>query len=108
VIAGALLAALPFAIGIFRIAGRMGMTLARLAWPEVTATTLDLAAAPRRALVVTLQVAMVLLVALPLFAVDRGGTCSAGGQGSGHGFGTRSDQGVAARSGRANPIEVGQ
>lgn len=34
VIAASFIAATPFAIGIFRIAGRMGLTLARSAWPR--------------------------------------------------------------------------
>ena len=52
---------LPFCVGIVQMARRLGALLADAALPAKQAAALDLAAAPRRALVVTLQLAMVLL-----------------------------------------------
>jgi CPA2 family monovalent cation:H+ antiporter-2 len=70
VAAGALLAA-PFALGLMRAVRRLGQTLAVAVLPAVEAGRLDLAAAPRRAFVVTLQVVMALLVGLPLVLVTQ-------------------------------------
>ena len=47
------------------------MTLAEAALPAAGEGKVDLAAAPRRALVVTLQLAVVLLVGLPLLALTQ-------------------------------------
>jgi CPA2 family monovalent cation:H+ antiporter-2 len=69
-VASVVLAA-PLCLGILRIARRLGATLAAGALPEVAEGRLDLAAAPRRALVVTLQLAIVLLVGLPLLALTQ-------------------------------------
>jgi CPA2 family monovalent cation:H+ antiporter-2 len=63
--------AVPLVAGVVRVARRLGVTLARRAWPEAEAGKLDLAAAPRRALVVTLQLGIVLLTGLPLLAVTQ-------------------------------------
>ena len=62
---------LPFCVGIVQMARRLGALLADAALPAKQAAALDLAAAPRRALVVTLQLAMVLLVGAPLLAVTQ-------------------------------------
>ena len=70
-IAAAVIVALPFAIGLQRVARGLGTTLARLVLPKVAGGGLDLAAAPRRTFVVTLQLAMILLVGLPFLAVTR-------------------------------------
>jgi CPA2 family monovalent cation:H+ antiporter-2 len=59
VIAAALAAALPLLIGIGRLSNRLARGLAELALPR-KAGTLDLDAAPRRALLVTLQLGVVL------------------------------------------------
>ncbi|MHB8872951.1 MAG: cation:proton antiporter domain-containing protein [Myxococcaceae bacterium] len=67
--AGAL--AIPFCLGIVRIAQRLGATLAEAALPATADGKVDLAAAPRRALVVTLQVAILLLVGVPLLALTQ-------------------------------------
>ncbi|MBX3226055.1 MAG: cation:proton antiporter [Labilithrix sp.] len=61
----------PFVFGIARIARKLGMQLATSALPSKEAGKLDLAAAPRRALVVTLQLGVVLLVGFPLLAVTQ-------------------------------------
>ena len=63
--------ALPLCLGIVRLARRVGTALATLVLPDVDKSALDLAAAPRRALVVTLQLAVVLVVGIPLVALTR-------------------------------------
>jgi len=70
-LAVAALLALPFAIGMLRVARGLGITLARVVLPSVAGGALDLAAAPRRTFVVTLQLAMTLLVGLPFLALTR-------------------------------------
>jgi CPA2 family monovalent cation:H+ antiporter-2 len=77
---------LPFLIGTVRIARRFGIAVAAIAFPArrpddpaangdaavaADATPIDLAAAPRRALVVTLQLTCVLLVGAPILAVTQ-------------------------------------
>ncbi|HEX6938590.1 MAG TPA: cation:proton antiporter [Longimicrobiales bacterium] len=71
VVAGAILVALPLVLGIIRTARRLGLTLALLALPAGAAGKLDLAAAPRRALIVTLQLAILMLVGAPLVAITQ-------------------------------------
>jgi CPA2 family monovalent cation:H+ antiporter-2 len=65
---GFLLAA-PFIFGIFRVARGLATELARLALPQQG--RLDLAAAPRRALVVTLEIGVVLLIGIPILLVTQ-------------------------------------
>src|SRR5205814_4776923 len=72
---------LPFLIGVVRVARRFGITIAAVAFPEAPAGAparaevrvrpVDLAAAPRLALVGTLQLACVLLVGAPILAVTQ-------------------------------------
>jgi len=69
VAAAAVLLALPFAVGVVRAIRRLVFLLAQAALPPARAGKVDLAAAPRRALVVTLQLALVLLVGLPALAL---------------------------------------
>jgi CPA2 family monovalent cation:H+ antiporter-2 len=77
VLAAAAALSLPFLVGIVRVARRLGVTLAAIAFPEggadadAPAGSVDLAAAPRRALIVTLQLACVLLVGAPILAVTQ-------------------------------------
>ncbi len=71
VLGGAVALALPFCIGIIRVARGLGASLAERALPATTNGKVDLAAAPRRALVVTLQLASVLIVGLPLLAITQ-------------------------------------
>jgi CPA2 family monovalent cation:H+ antiporter-2 len=71
VIAGVIALALPLSAGVIRVARRLGATLAESALPTAAAGKLDLAAAPRRALSVTLQLAIVLVTGLPLLAVTQ-------------------------------------
>ena len=70
-IAGVGVLAGPFVVGVLRIARRLGMTLAEAALPKTESGTVDLAAAPRRVLLVTLQLGVVLVVALPLLAFTQ-------------------------------------
>jgi CPA2 family monovalent cation:H+ antiporter-2 len=72
-VAVALLAALlasPFVLGAVRVARALGTLLAEQALPAEQAT-LDLAAAPRRALLVTMQLAALLAAGVPLVAVTQ-------------------------------------
>ncbi|HET9553708.1 MAG TPA: cation:proton antiporter [Anaeromyxobacteraceae bacterium] len=66
--AGGLLS-IPFVVGLVRNARRMGETLSAAALPEQAEARPDLAAAPRRALVLTVQLATVLLTGVPILAV---------------------------------------
>lgn len=63
--------AIPLCVGIVRVARRLGVTLATAALPVEPGGRVDLAAAPRRALVVTLQLACVLAVGAPLLALTQ-------------------------------------
>jgi CPA2 family monovalent cation:H+ antiporter-2 len=69
VVLGAAAIAVPFLTGIVRITHRLGLVLAKIALPAAAKGKVDLAAAPRRALVVTLQLAVIALVGLPMLAV---------------------------------------
>lgn len=71
VLGGSLLFALPLGAGVVRVSRRLGVAIAEAALPSAQAGKLDLAAAPRRALVVTLQLAFVLLTGIPLLAVTQ-------------------------------------
>ncbi len=71
VIAGALVLAAPFAFGVVRVSQRLGVRLARLALPKEHSQRVDFAAAPRRMLLVTIQLAGVLLVGAPLLALTQ-------------------------------------
>lgn len=64
-----LLASVPFLIGMVRTARGLAHALARRAFPDAEPGRLDLAAAPRRALVVTLQLATVFAVGAPIVAL---------------------------------------
>ncbi len=72
ILVGAALAlAVPFCLGIVQIASRLGVALAELSLPASPNGKVDLAAAPRKVLVVTLQLASVLIVGVPLLAVTQ-------------------------------------
>jgi monovalent cation:H+ antiporter-2, CPA2 family len=60
---------LPFALGAVRTARALGTALAVEALPS--SQGLDMAAAPRRALLVTLQLAILLLAGIPLVAITQ-------------------------------------
>jgi len=63
--------AAPFVLGLARLARRIGVVLARAALPAGRDGTVDLSAAPRRALVLTLEIAAVLVVGAPLVALTQ-------------------------------------
>jgi CPA2 family monovalent cation:H+ antiporter-2 len=67
----ALLTSVPFLLGLFRLARRLGAMLSQAAFPALSGGGLDLAQAPRRALNVSLELAILLLVALPILALTQ-------------------------------------
>jgi CPA2 family monovalent cation:H+ antiporter-2 len=71
VVVAAVALSLPFVAGVVRVARRLGALLAWAALPDVPAGRVDLAAAPRRALVATIQLTVVLLVGVPLVALTQ-------------------------------------
>jgi CPA2 family monovalent cation:H+ antiporter-2 len=71
VVAVGVLLMTPFAAGVIRVSRRLGATLAVAALPHSREGTPDLAAAPRRALVVTIQIGVLLFVGIPVVAVTQ-------------------------------------
>lgn len=71
VIGGAVVISAPLVFGIFRTARRLGFILAVRALPSAGRRAVDFAAAPRRALVAMLQLATLMLVAVPLLALTQ-------------------------------------
>ena len=71
VVAAAAALSAPFCIGVVRVSRKLGLILARLALPAEKHKRVDFAAAPRRMLVVTFQLAGVLLVGMPLLAFTQ-------------------------------------
>jgi CPA2 family monovalent cation:H+ antiporter-2 len=69
--AAALALGVPFVVGIVRLVGALGIALAAQALPASAPGKVDLAAAPRRALIVALQLAAAVALGLPLFAIAR-------------------------------------
>ncbi|HET6923609.1 MAG TPA: cation:proton antiporter [Anaeromyxobacteraceae bacterium] len=69
----------PFGFGVVRVSQRLGAVLAQFALPAVRRGKADLAAAPRRALVLTLQIGVLLLVGLPILTVTQPFLKGAGG-----------------------------
>ena len=67
---GALVVAAPFLVGLLRVARFLGFEIANLAFPPES-SALDYAAAPRKLLVVTVQLAIVVVVGLPLVAITQ-------------------------------------
>ncbi len=70
VIAAAVALAVPFAVGIARCTGALARNLAAIALPRPDARA-DFADAPRRALVVALEVTILLVLGVPLVAVTQ-------------------------------------
>ncbi len=62
---------LPLGAGIIRVAQRLGLAIAEGALPVAGEGTSDPSSTPRRAMVVTLQLAIVLLTGLPILAVTQ-------------------------------------
>ena len=71
VIGIAVVMALPFCVGIIRVGRRLGVVLAEGALPATSGNKVDLAAAPRRMLVVALQLASVFMVGVPVVAITQ-------------------------------------
>jgi len=71
VFVGALALALPFALGIVRLSRALARALSERALPRAEQGRLDLAAAPRRALAITLQVTCLLGVGVPVVAITQ-------------------------------------
>ena len=69
VLAAAVVVLLPLVIGLTRTARRLGMDLALKAFPAAAAGKADFAESPRRALVLTLQLAILGAVGIPLVAI---------------------------------------
>jgi CPA2 family monovalent cation:H+ antiporter-2 len=67
----AALLAVPFCVGLLRNARALGIALASAALPEGVAGRPDLAAAPRRALVASVQLGATVLVLLPVAALTQ-------------------------------------
>jgi CPA2 family monovalent cation:H+ antiporter-2 len=61
----------PFVLGIVRLVNALGSLLAFAALPEAAAGATDLAAAPRRVLLVLLRIGLALAIALPLLAITQ-------------------------------------
>lgn len=65
------LLSIPLCVGMLRVARRLGAVVADRALPERADESIDLAAAPRRALVAAVQLVVVLLAGAPLLAVTQ-------------------------------------
>jgi CPA2 family monovalent cation:H+ antiporter-2 len=70
-VAAAVALAAPFVAGVVRVARRLGAVLAAAVLPPAPAGRTDLAAAPRRALIVSIQLTIVLLVGVPVVALTQ-------------------------------------
>jgi CPA2 family monovalent cation:H+ antiporter-2 len=71
VLSGAFAIGVPLLLGLVRVSRLLGVELARRAMPEVAAGKVDTAAAPRGALVVGLQLAIVGAVTVPLLTLTH-------------------------------------
>ena len=71
IVVAALGIVIPLVVGIYRSARRLGFVLAVRALPGAGRRAADFADAPRRALVAILQLATLLLVAVPLLAITQ-------------------------------------
>lgn len=71
VIATAIGLAVPLVAGVGRLARQLGLVLASGALPVVDGAAPDLATTPRRALLITIQLGIVLLIGLPLLAITQ-------------------------------------
>src|SRR5262249_22334592 len=71
VLCAAGLVALPFVVGIVRLSRALGAEIAAAALPRQEGGQPDFAAAPRRAFVVALQLAIVIVVGGPLLALTQ-------------------------------------
>ncbi|WP_020675234.1 cation:proton antiporter [Geopsychrobacter electrodiphilus] len=70
-IASMIALAAPFFLGVLRLGRRLGVTLAELVLPASGPNGLDLAEAPRRMLVITFEIAILLLIGAPIVVLTR-------------------------------------
>jgi monovalent cation:H+ antiporter-2, CPA2 family len=68
---GALVLAAPVLIGVARSARQLGLALAKRAIPPEAASRVDFGSAPRGVLIVTLQIAIMLVIIAPLLAITQ-------------------------------------
>jgi CPA2 family monovalent cation:H+ antiporter-2 len=68
-LAAAAVVGLPLVVGLTRTARRLGLELAHKALPAAAVGKVDFAESPRRALVVTLQLAILAVIAVPVIAI---------------------------------------
>jgi CPA2 family monovalent cation:H+ antiporter-2 len=71
VVTAGVVAAMPFLVGVVRVARRLGADMGNLMLPPKEGRAVDPARAPRRALVLALQLGAVLIVGLPLAALTQ-------------------------------------
>ncbi len=71
IVAGTAALSAPFWLGMIRMSRALGFDLAMRAFPPTNKDKADMADAPRRLLIVTLQMAIVVLVGLPLVAITQ-------------------------------------
>jgi len=71
VVALAIALAIPLLAGVTRLARKLGLVLALRALPAAEGAAPDLATAPRRALLVTIQLGIVLSIGIPLLAITQ-------------------------------------
>ena len=71
IVTSAVLFGLPFGLGVLRCARKLGVLLATAALPAQAPGKVDLAAAPRKALVLALQLSIILLIGVPILAVTQ-------------------------------------
>jgi CPA2 family monovalent cation:H+ antiporter-2 len=71
IVAAAVALAVPLGAGVVRVTRQLGLAIGEAALPSAVEGRADLSAAPRRALVVTLQLAIVLLTGLPVLAATQ-------------------------------------
>lgn len=69
IVLGAAALSAPFWLGMIRVSRALGFELAERAFPRTGKDKADMADAPRRLFVVTLQMAMVILVGIPVVAI---------------------------------------
>ena len=71
VVGGAVLLSAPFVVGIVRNGRALGRTLAWRAFPETGSGRLDPAAAPRRTMIATIQLATLFIVCAPILTITQ-------------------------------------
>jgi len=70
-VTAAVVLAAPFFFGVIRVGRKLGQTLAEMVLPAADESRVDFAAAPRRLLVVTIELVIVVTVGVPLLVLTR-------------------------------------